>query len=282
MNSDDINASIEATNAVRFDSKKLALLCRSVLGTKSIQAFCEETKLSRSLVSRLLNGNLVAPPSIRSIYRLAGSNNPKMIDEMLKACGYPAAAVEYLAKFRNEPVGIATNSEKDLCAITIKKPAGLLTMLVEQLESLGYGKQFNIDYRTPNLFAICSAVDGWTLACIPALCDDNDTEGAWKRGVQGLAKAITLWNDQTVYFLFTNSAAARDRLKLVPNLAYKVAILNTSDGVSFDDQIIIPPLGTNVEEGNGDGLKFPVNLVCRVTSGKKSNLTEEVKQKVVE
>ena len=149
-------------------------------------------------------------------------------------------------------------------------------MFVERLESLGYGKQFNIDYRTPGLFAICSVVDGWTLACIPALCDDNDVEGAWQRGVQGLAKAITLWNDQTIYILFTNSTAACDRLKSVPNLAYKVAILNTSDGIGFDDLIIIPPLGTNVEEGNENGLKLPVNLVCRVASGKKSSLTEEV------
>ena len=104
MTNDDIKASAsrpDAEEMITFDRKKLAQIGRMVIGNRSIQEFCEERELSRSLVSKLLNQTLNGPLTIRSIHKFVGDGKEHLINEMLEACGYPPVALELLEKMKD-------------------------------------------------------------------------------------------------------------------------------------------------------------------------------------
>ena len=92
MENEEVGATSHSPVEHQFDPTRLAILARRIVGERTVQDFCEERGLSRSLVSRILNGTLKAPPRMRSVYRFAGEDTA-MADEMLVACGYPAGAI---------------------------------------------------------------------------------------------------------------------------------------------------------------------------------------------
>ena len=95
MDNADLRDPHNGSEELFFDAQRLAQLGRSIVGEQTIQDFCQKTGLSRSLVSRLVNGTLKAPPRIRSIYRFAG-DDAKLADQMLEACGYPSGAIAHM------------------------------------------------------------------------------------------------------------------------------------------------------------------------------------------
>lgn len=262
---DGIESPEHKADIVKFVPQALAQLGRDIVGERSIQDFCAETKLSRSLVSRLLNGNLSAPPTVRTIYRFAGEKGSEVIDKMLEACGYPTTTLEYVKELQKDKDNLPIKSSDAVNLNLAQNPAGSLSMLVNCLKEKGYGDQYNIDFRSEGTFAISPTIKGWTLACVSAFCTDmQDVETVWRKGLLDFARALTYWNPaETIYFILTNSDISFAKFKKLPNLAYKLAILTTSDGQKYTDQFVIAPMGTSDEEKDEVIRNFPVNLIVQ-------------------
>ena len=86
MNDDVIGA---PAGAVDFDRPAMARLTRMALRGRSISEATEETGLSRSMISKLLNQNLKNPPTVNTLRKLNIGNPPELFRQMLIACGYP-------------------------------------------------------------------------------------------------------------------------------------------------------------------------------------------------
>ena len=55
--------------ATVYNPFELARIGYTVVGNQNVVSFCEKRKLSRSVVSRLLNGSLKSPPRVSTIYK---------------------------------------------------------------------------------------------------------------------------------------------------------------------------------------------------------------------
>lgn len=260
MNTKDEIGPVDGSDTVKFNSQRLAQLGRAVVGERSVQEFCKETSLSRSLVSRLLNGSLKGPPTIRSIYRFAGSNL-QLANEMLKACGYPTGAIEHLTKIPDMLREAEKNFSVPSVPILTQNKASGLSLMLAVLADKQYGDHFNIDYRTDGSFAIQS-VSGHTLVGIPAFCTSEiEIDEVWKNAIRSFALSLTRWNSSEIcYFLFTNSKQLFAKLTATPNINYKLAVLLTTDGYHFHSQHVIPPYGASKEEQDESVLDFPIRL----------------------
>lgn len=257
----DVREPDDKSDAARFDSQKLAQLGRAVIGERSIQEFCKETSLSRSLVSRLLNGSLKAPPTIRSIYRFAGSDSQIAYD-MLNACGYPTDAIEHLSKMPDLLRKASKSSSTPASPQLFQNHSSGLSLFLKVLSDHQYGEQFDIAYHIDGTFAI-NSVEGHTLVGIPALCSsEGEVEAVWKRSLRAFALALTRWDSpNTCYMLFTNVKQIYDKLTNITNLCYKLAVLLTTDGQNFQSQHVIPPYGGLREIQDECMMDFPINLV---------------------
>lgn len=249
------------SDAAKFDPQKLAQLGRIILGENSIQEFCKNTSLSRSLVSRLINGSLEAPLTIRSIYRFAGSNS-RIAHDMLKACGYPPEAIEQLRKMPDLQKKANQASSTPAAAQLFQNHSSGLSLFLKVLTEHQYAEKFNIEYYVDGTFAIQS-IEGHTLVGISALCSlEGEVEIVWKRSLREFALAITRWNSiNTCYMIFTNVKQLYEKLINTPNLDFKLAVLLTTDGKSFQSQHVIPPYGGFQEIQDGCMMDFPINLV---------------------
>lgn len=248
-------------DVIFYDSVKLAQLGRAVVGEQTIQEFCQKNKLSRSLVSRLLNGTLKAPPTIRTIYRFAGGN-AKVVDEMLHACGYPASVAAHIRKVPNLLGEIDKETSTTCVPHLAESNASGLYLLLNALAREEYSDQLQIDYRCDGTFAI-QQVAGHTIAGIPAFCsDESSAESVWRHALRSFAQALTRWNASNVcYCLFTNNTKIYSKLKITPNLDYKLAVLLTTDGQNFREQYVIAPHGASENEQDDHVKDFPVWLV---------------------
>ena len=261
MDHADVCDPCDGSDGIVFDSMRLSQLGRAVVGEQTVQEFCQKTSLSRSLVSRLLNGTLKAPPTIRSIYRFAGENG-QIVDEMLNAGGYPTGAIAHMKKMPN----LLREANKEFPVLSalhlVESNASGLTLTLNTLVRQEYGEQFQIDYRIDGTFAI-RQVAGYTLVGIPAFCSDETySDDVWRQALRALAQALTRWNDSDVcYCIFTNSSQIYSKLKITPNLDYKLAALITTDGRFFQSQHVIAPYGASEEEKDDYVKNFPVWLV---------------------
>lgn len=243
-----------------FDAQTLAQIGRAVVGDRTIQKFCQETALSRSLVSRLLNGTLKQPPTIRTILRFAG-NDRSVAEKMLCACGYPQGAIDHLfsiPKLRSESesqVNVTFSNELAL------RPVSGLEVMINALDKLHFDCNFTIDYNN-GVFAI-RKIASHTIVGIPAFCfDESQVDSEEHRAVQSLSRSLTVWTDiNTCFFMITNNSRLFSNLKTLPNLDYKLAVLLTTDGQGFQQQHVIAPYGVKAEKWDDFVKKFPVNFV---------------------
>lgn len=251
----------ENPDTARFDPQRLAQIGRAVIGNRSIQEFCNDTSLSRSLVSRWLNCSLAAPPTIRSVLRFAGED-ARVAREMLKACGYHDGTFDRL----KEMPTLLKNTEKTSALTAVPELASNstsgLSLMLEVLTDLKYGEQFTVDYRADGTFAIHS-VAGYTLVGVSAFASPaTEIDDVWRKCVSSFAVSLTRWcAENTCYFLITNVRRLFDKLSLTPNLNYKLSTLLTMDGKHFESQYVIPTFGANMEEKGGKVNEFPLQLV---------------------
>lgn len=68
--------------------KEFRELLRRGIGSRSVQAFAQETGLSRGHISRFLNSQIIQQPTWETIEKLATGMHSINVDELLKSCGY--------------------------------------------------------------------------------------------------------------------------------------------------------------------------------------------------
>lgn len=258
MDNADLRDPHNGSEELFFDAQRLAQLGRSIVGEQTIQDFCQKTGLSRSLVSRLVNGTLKAPPRIRSIYRFAG-DDAKLADQMLEACGYPSGAIAHM----REIPALLRDAEKEPAVPAAPHLAECnyfgLALMLNGLTRGNYGTTFQIECGVDDTFAL-HLESNQTIVGIPAFCaNEFQIEDVWRKALHTLAVALTKQNSSnTCYFLLTNSQQLYSKLKVTPNIDYRLAVLLTTDGRDFQSQYVIAPHIADEEEAKNWMKNFPV------------------------
>lgn len=244
-----------------FDREAMARLARIATRGRSISEVMKLTGLSRSTLSKLINGNAKTRPKINTLHRLNMDDQPMLLRQMLAACGYPQDIQDDIAAFRHFV------DETPVCADAAPErtpwSAGrALAMVLESLETKGYGNRFKIDYRTDGVFALSTGKQDPLLICVPLVLPTPEmvSREVVCTALEQIAKGITWWGlDHTVTLLLTDSPSVFRLLKETSNMLQVMAmavVAVSEDGRYFDKQhTIVPPEALSGLSGD-----FPVDL----------------------
>lgn len=238
MKDDTTGIPVQATS---FDRDLLAQLVQIAIGGRKITEVMAQTGLSRSTISKLLNGNATSFPTTDTLLKLAGGTGP-LFWKMLAASGSTSEQQEKLQRIRNLSQSF---SAEHTPGHTPWSRHSALAAVLRSLERGGYGTAFSIDYLSEGIFAIDPVTEepGPLLVFIPIVTTEQDPEAILKIAKDGLASAFTRWDiSDNVYFLLTDSQAAFDLLSQLPNPTTRLAVARASDdGDTFCAQHVIPP-----------------------------------------
>ena len=256
MNDDVIGA---PAGGVDFDRPAMARLTRMALRGRNISEATKETGLSRSMISKLLNQNLKNPPTVNTLRKLNIGNPPELFRQMLIACGYPLDIQDEINAFLRivEETSAFADVQPDRFAWS---SSHALAMVLDNLESKGYGNRFDIDYRADGIFAVDAGTAFPALICVPVIMSEPELKAdqVAKLALQGIKKGIELWGlEDTAFLVLTDSPTAYRLLRHLPNRSKIMAVAMASeDGHSFVRQCTIQP--TN-PQSDDPGL-FPLDL----------------------
>lgn len=244
-----------ALSHAAFDRERLAQLVRVAIGSKKIKTVMEETGLSRSTISKLLNANAVSLPSSDTLLKLTGGTPSPLFWQMVEACGTTREQQQQLRNLQMladnftpvpQPKSFRWSSHHALCAV------------LRSLEQGGYGADFQIDYRSEGIFAVDMGEQYPLLTCIPVVTDGQDSSQVLSLARNGLADAFTRWDlSDSLFFLLTDSQPVFELLQQLPNPTVRLAVaLVGEDGMTFRAQQEIRPL----IPAYAAETEFPVNL----------------------
>ena len=259
MEREKVRAKSHPTVGREFDPQRLAQLGRVIIGERTVLSFSEERGISRSLVSRIVNGTLTAPPRIRSLYLFAGEDK-EMADELLLACGYSAGVVAHLKEMPRLLRTADAQKPAETCVSHLDvTPPMVLAGVLDALTYRGYGDQFKINYARDGIFSI-QLETGHNLIAVPAIVtQDIQRDTLWKSVLQRMGFAI-LSNDEiarNLYVFVTNDDRFYDRLKCLPNMGSLMSILKIENG-KISKQHIIAPSGATAEEEKAFEMSYPI------------------------
>ena len=245
--------------AEKFDREELAKLGRITLRGRKISDVVEESGLSRSTISKLLNGKMKAPPSVDTLRKLAGDENPQLFRRMLEVCGHSSEWQDGLQAFRTVMQQTDGLPEDNLMKRQWSSAEAMGT-LIDALEEKKYGTQFRIDYRTEGCFCALTDVSDLRIIGVPVIVNDSkcDARSVVSAAIKGITKGIVYWGlTDVVVLVLTNSPTAFNMLKEMPNLSKRMAVLLTAkDGKGFRDQAVVEA----IEKEGDDDEKFPLDL----------------------
>ncbi len=235
----------------QFNPQELAKIGVEFIGKKTIKQVCDETSLSRSIVSRILNGSLKNPLTVRTIYRFSNGNS-NVAKEMLSACGYPEELYEKLYKPQEyqEKSNSETKHNNETITPILQKSAGL-NAIFPMLEKENKGRTVNISYDFDGSF-IARLSDKRTVAGVPAfISTDEDPYDVLLDTIERLKEALNKTKNKSnnVYIFFTNSGEMFDIIfKELPNLYYDMWVMQINEnGICRKQQI--KPLSKTVRNG---------------------------------
>lgn len=254
---DEVTGALSSSET--FDKETLARLGRIALGGQKISDVMEQTGLSRSTISKLLNQKMSGPPSVDTLRKLARDENSLLFRKMLEACGHPVEWQDELSLFQRVVREMDAVSDTHTIG-TQWSCAGAMSTLLVVLEEKKYGTQFQIDYRTEGYFGICTNESKLRIIGVPVVVDDTvfDVRNIVNVAIRGITRGIAQWGlSDIVVLVLTNSASAFSVLKKMPNLSKQMAVLLASEnGNGFQEQAIIEP----IEKGHGTNVVFPIDL----------------------
>ena len=243
----------------RFDREELAKLGRIALRGRKISDVMEESGLSRSTISKLLNGKMKAPPSVDTLRKLAGDENPQLFRRMLEVCGHSSEWQDGLRAFHavvQQTDGLPEGQQ----ARRQWSSAEAMGTLIDALEEKKYGAQFRIDYRAEGCFCALADESDLRIIGVPVVINDDncDARSVVSVAIKGITKGIVNWGlTDVVVLVLTNSPAAFNMLKEMPNLSKRMAVLLAAkDGKGFWEQAVVEAIE---KEGDADE-EFPFDL----------------------
>lgn len=255
----------DAEEMIEMDRPKLAQIGRMIVGNKSIQMFCEERDISRSLVSKLLNQALVTPPTIRSINKFVGGGNEHLLNDMLEACGYPPVTHDLLEKLKDQATPSAGEQVDSLDRADWSPTAGLQLVLDKLLER-EYRDCFQVDFRSNGLFAIKTGSGDYKMVGIPAFCSSNqDSDSVYEHTLIQFGRALSIWNPtKSFYCILTNSIKLAKEFEAIPNVEFNLAVLLTTDRHNFSGRRVTAHMGDN-KKMDDSILEYLVDLKTSVS-----------------
>lgn len=243
----------------KFDRNELSKLGRIALRGRKISDVVEESGLSRSTISKLLNGRMQAPPSVDTLRKLAGDENPQLLRRMLEICGYSSEWQDGLRAFRDVMQRTDGISEDGLAKRQWSSAEAMGT-LINALEAKKYGTQFRIDYRAEGCFCALADESKLRIIGVPVIVNDSkcDARSVVSAATKGIAKGIVHWGlTDIVVLILTNSPAAFNMLKEMPSITDKMAVLLAAgDGNGFREQAVVEQM----EKVSDADEKFPFDL----------------------
>lgn len=235
----------------KFDKEELAKLGRIALRGRKISDVVEESGLSRSTVSKLLNGRMQMPPSVDTLRKLAGEENPHLLRRMLEVCGHSSEwqdGIQAFATVMQQVDGLSEDGQ-------VKRQwssAEAMGTLIDALEAQGYGTQFRIDYRAEGCFCAITDKSALRIIGIPVVANDGkcDARSVVSAAVKGITKGIVYWGlTDVVVMVLTNSPAAFNMLKEMPNMSNRMAVLLAAeDGNGFREQAVVEQMEGEPDE----------------------------------
>lgn len=255
----------DAEEMIEMDRSRLAQIGRMIVGNKSIQTFCEERDISRSLVSKLLNQALANPPTIRSINKFVGGGNEHLLNDMLEASGYPPVTLDLLEKLNNQPIPSAGEQVESLDESNWPPTAGL-QLVLEKLLERAYGNRFEVDFRSNGLFAIKTGPDNHKMVGIPAFCSSNQgPDSVYEQTLILFGSATSIWDPtESFYCILTNSINLAEEFESIPNVEFNLAVLLTTDRHNFSGHRVTAQMGDN-ENTDDSILKYLVDLETTIS-----------------
>lgn len=250
-------------NLIQYDPYRLAELARLAIGTRSISDFCEQTQLSRSFVSRILNAKLSAPPAKRTLCRFAGSQadpeNNISLNDMLMAAGYSTTLSKSTLSGEEDESELTNMIPMHLS----DSPALGLSVFLNALIANGYGEEYSIEFQ-PNAFSLevrKSTDFDFKIIGIPAFCN---SESAIKTVQVGVLTTLIMCMsnyavDKSIFFVITNNGQLYNELvstlAVVPKMRLAILLTN-EDGDGFSKQDVISSKDTCLD--NNDIEDFPI------------------------
>ena len=245
-----------SSRAATFNKEALARLGRIALGGQRISDVMEQTGLSRSTISKLLNQKMGSPPSVDTLRRLAGGNS-SLFQKMLEACGHETEWQDEINEFHR----LVQKTEVMVPGgVVAWRPANAVSTMSGALLEKKYGTQLQIDCQSESFFGIRTDMSDLQIIGVPVAVNDseNDARNVVNTAIRGITGGIARWGlDNIVVMILTNSPSAFAVLKEMPNLSEKMSVLLVSEnGQGLRKQAVIEPL----EKGIGDMQEFPFRL----------------------
>lgn len=267
----DIDNNIQ-TESNQYNPSRLSELAQLAIGTRSIADFCEQTQLSKSFVSRILNAKLSGPPSKRTLCKFAGSHaspqNGVRLEDMLVAAGYDTTIDTSMSSKHCPSEGDYETTLTNMVQMHFSEfPAFGLSILINALMTKGYGTEYSIEFQ-PSVFSleIKQLTDfDLKIVCIPAFC--NSESGIMNIQVSVLTRLILSMShyavDKSIFFVMTDNDQLYyeliNSLPVVPKMKLAVLLIN-KDYNGFSKQEIIASKEFLECLEKSDFERFPINF----------------------
>lgn len=237
-----------------FDLGRLAEQVRLAIGGRSLSSFAEEAGVSKSYVSKIINGKISpdSPPSRKVLSKLVdpekvAPQNGITLADLFSSCGYSTAELEDKEKNFEMPSVCSTvqkyyNNALPMAAVSVLMNGLVLSGVTELMSIETKGSYFEI--HTP---------DGdESYVGIPAFCQKQDAFNLMYTAA--LSILLVLCSKNATFYILTDNRAMYqfliDRIKVPKEM--RVSVLYTEDHVFIKEETRI---GGNQDEW------FPKSIV---------------------
>lgn len=233
--------------AETFDTGKLAELVRLAIGGRSLSSFAEEAGVSKSYVSKIINGKISpdSPPSRKVLSKLANPEkaapqNGITLADLFTSCGYSTAELEDGEEDFEMPAVCSTvqkyyNNALPMAAVSVLMNGLVLNGVTDLMAIETKGSYFEI--HTPD--------SDEAYVGIPVFCQKQDAFNLMY--MAALSILLVLSNKDATFYILTDNRELYqfliDRIKVPKEM--RVSVLYTEDHVFIKEETRI---GGNQDE----------------------------------
>lgn len=240
--------------AETFDTGKLAELVRLAIGGRSLSSFAEEAGVSKSYVSKIVNGKISSdsPPSRKVLSKLvdpdkAAPQNGITLADLFSSCGYSTAELENKENSPEMPALCSTVQKYYNNAL----PMAAVSVLMNGLVLNGVNDSMSIDTKG-SYFEIHTPDNDEIYIGIPAFCQKQDAFNLMY--MAALSILLVLCSKNATFYILTDNHELYQflvaRIKVPKEM--RVSVLYTEDHVFIKEETRI---GGNQDEW------FPKSIV---------------------
>ena len=234
-------------SASAFDTDKLAERVRLAIGGRSLSSFAEEVGVSKSYVSKIVNGKIPSenPPSRKILSKVAEkTQNGVTLSDLYECCGYETDGLD-ATKWPPLASAVQKHYNKAL-------PMAAVSVLMNGLALNGVGTEMSIKTAS-SYFEITTSESAETYIGIPAFCQEQN--GFKLMYTEVLSALLVLSQKQAVFYVLTDNKEFYRELvdRIKPPDDMRLAKVYTEDHLDIKDE---SKIGCNHVEWN------PISVVA--------------------